>query len=129
MLSIAAVVSLALGLFQDFGAPRQTVQCGNDPSQQCNLPQVDWVEGVAIIAAIVIVVVVGSLNDWQKERQFQKLNEKKEDRGVKVIRHADEMVINIKVCILVPSESYDLISCFFHRMYWWVISHFLNLEK
>jgi P-type Ca2+ transporter type 2C len=102
LLSIAAVVSLALGLFQDFGTPPQTVQCGNNPSQRCNLPQVDWVEGVAIIVAIVIVVVVGSLNDWQKERQFQKLNEKKEDRLVKVIRHGDEMEINIKVCLVTP---------------------------
>ena len=95
LLSIAAVVSLALGLFQDFGTPPQTVQCG---SQRCTLPQVDWVEGVAIMVAVIIVVVVGSLNDWQKERQFRALNEKKQDRGVNVIRHGDEMVINIKVC-------------------------------
>ena len=43
----------------------------------------DWVEGVAIMVAVIIVVVVGSINDWQKERQFKKLNEKKEDRSVK----------------------------------------------
>jgi Ca2+-transporting ATPase len=47
--------------------------------------------------AILIVVVVGSLNDWQKERQFRKLNDKKEDRGVKVIRDGNEQVINVKV--------------------------------
>lgn len=44
-------------------------------------------EGVAIIVAIVVVVLVGSLNDWQKERQFQVLNAKKEDRTVKVCFH------------------------------------------
>ncbi|GJJ08344.1 hypothetical protein Clacol_002555 [Clathrus columnatus] len=110
LLSIAAVVSLALGFFQDFGTPPETVQCGDDPSQQCTLPKVDWVEGVAIICAIIIVVVVGSLNDWQKERQFQKLNEKKEDRGVKVIRHGVEMIINVKevlvgdIALLEPGE-------------------------
>lgn len=43
-------------------------------------------------------VLVGSLNDWQKERQFKKLNEKKEERGVKVIRDGHEKVIDIKVC-------------------------------
>ncbi|KIJ51508.1 hypothetical protein M422DRAFT_157926 [Sphaerobolus stellatus SS14] len=96
LLSIAAAVSLALGLFQDFGTPPQTIPCEDDPNSQCQLPRVDWVEGVAIIIAIVIVVVVGSLNDWQKERQFRALNEKKEDRGVKVIRHGEEKVINIK---------------------------------
>ena len=57
----------------------------------------DWVEGVAIMVAVIIVVVVGSINDWQKERQFKKLNEKKEDRSVKVIRDGAEKVINIKV--------------------------------
>ncbi len=43
-------------------------------------------------------VVVGSLNDWQKERQFKTLNERKEERGVKVIRDGVEKVIDIKVC-------------------------------
>jgi len=45
LLSIAAVISLALGLFQDFGTPRPAGQ-----------PPVDWVEGVAIMVAIFIVV-------------------------------------------------------------------------
>jgi Ca2+-transporting ATPase len=45
LLSIAAVVSLALGFFQDFGTPRPAGE-----------PPVDWVEGVAIMVAIFIVV-------------------------------------------------------------------------
>ncbi|EIW84082.1 calcium-translocating P-type ATPase [Coniophora puteana RWD-64-598 SS2] len=98
VLSIAAVVSLALGLFQDFGT---TTQEG---------PKVDWVEGVAIMVAILIVVLVGSLNDWQKERQFQTLNEKKDERGVKVIRNGIEHVIDVKevvvgdIALLEPGE-------------------------
>jgi Ca2+-transporting ATPase len=47
LLSIAAVVSLALGLFQDFGITR----LADDPP-------VDWVEGVAIMVAILIVASV-----------------------------------------------------------------------
>ncbi|GJE94582.1 cation-translocating P-type ATPase [Phanerochaete sordida] len=89
LLSIAAIVSLALGFFQDFGTPR--------PDDE---PPVDWVEGVAIIVAILIVVMVGSLNDWQKERQFQVLNEKKEERGVKVIRGGQEQVIDIRQVVV-----------------------------
>lgn len=42
-------------------------------------------------------MIVGSLNDWQKERQFQTLNEKKEERGVKVIRDGVEKVVDVKV--------------------------------
>ncbi|KAH8109562.1 calcium-translocating P-type ATPase [Phellopilus nigrolimitatus] len=49
---------------KDFGTQRPTFSCGN--GQTCTQPPVDWVEGVAIMVAIVIVVVVGSMNDWQK---------------------------------------------------------------
>ncbi|KAJ7871380.1 Ca-transporting ATPase [Mycena olivaceomarginata] len=99
LLSIAAVISLALGLFQDLVTSRPAGE-----------PPVDWVEGVAIMVAIFIVVVVGSVNDWQKERQFQTLNDKKEERGVKVIRGGVETVIDIKqvvvgdIALLEPGE-------------------------
>lgn len=55
-------------------------------------------------------VLVGSINDWQKERQFQTLNEKKEERGVKVIRAGVERVIDVHevvvgdVALLEPGE-------------------------
>ncbi|CUA75881.1 hypothetical protein RSOLAG22IIIB_01882 [Rhizoctonia solani] len=109
LLSIAAVVSLALGLYSDFGTPPELVVCSSGEGL-CEAPRVDWVEGVAIMIAILIVVVVGSLNDWQKERQFRKLNDKKEDRGVKVIRDGKEQVINVKevmvgdIALLEPGE-------------------------
>ncbi|KAG1821813.1 Ca-transporting ATPase [Suillus subaureus] len=86
-------------LFQDFGTP-----------QPAGEPPVDWVEGVAIMIAVLIVVVVGSINDWQKERQFKTLNEKKEERGVKVIRNGIERLIDVKevvvgdVALLEPGE-------------------------
>jgi Ca2+-transporting ATPase len=84
LLSIAAAVSLAVGLYQTFGTE-------HDPEH----PQIEWVEGVAIIVAIVIVVVVGSLNDWQKELQFVKLNKKKQDRNVNVIRSGKAREISV----------------------------------
>ncbi|OTB03628.1 hypothetical protein M426DRAFT_173820 [Hypoxylon sp. CI-4A] len=84
LLSVAAVVSLAIGLYQTFGIPSEDGQ-----------PSVEWVEGVAIIVAIVIVVLVGSLNDWQKERQFAKLNKKKQDRVVRVIRSGKTVEISV----------------------------------
>ena len=55
-------------------------------------------------------VMVGSLNDWQKERQFRVLNDKKEERGVKVIRSGVERVIDVKdllvgdIALLEPGE-------------------------
>ncbi|KAI1411136.1 calcium-translocating P-type ATPase [Hypoxylon sp. FL1857] len=84
LLSIAAIVSLAVGLYQTFGGEHEDGQ-----------PSVEWVEGVAIIVAIVIVVLVGSLNDWQKERQFARLNKKKEDRLVKVVRSGKTVEVSV----------------------------------
>ncbi|OXV11189.1 hypothetical protein Egran_01058 [Elaphomyces granulatus] len=82
LLTAAAAVSLALGIYQSVTAT------GNEA-------RVQWVEGVAIIVAILIVVVVGAANDWQKERQFVRLNRKKEDRHVKVIRSGRSIEISV----------------------------------
>jgi len=79
LLSIAAVISLALGLYETFSAGHG----------------VEWVEGVAIIVAITIVVTVGAANDWQKERQFAKLNARKDDREVKVVRSGRTIQISV----------------------------------
>lgn len=69
--------------------------------------QVDWVEGAAILAAVCIVAVVGSVNNWQKERQFRVLNARKEDHSVTVVRDGKESAINVKVSIIFsPSIRY-----------------------
>ncbi|KAI1969361.1 plasma membrane calcium [Ophidiomyces ophidiicola] len=82
LLSVAAVISLALGIYEAVSAK---------PGE----PRVQWVEGVAIMVAILVVVVVGALNDWKKEQQFVKLNKKKEDRSVKVIRSGKSIEISV----------------------------------
>ena len=101
LLSFAALISLALGIYQSVGGLHA-------PDE----PAVEWVEGVAIVVAIFIVVSVGALNDWQKERQFVKLNKKKEDRVVKVIRsgRSQEMsVYDLLVGDVMHLEPGDLI--------------------
>lgn len=99
ILSIAAAVSFALGMWQDFGPQ-------HDPDE----PRVNWVEGVAIsesshsfltwrrlltcfnhlclpaVTAIVIVTVTSSVNDYSKEKQFKALSETKEVPEVEVLR-------------------------------------------
>lgn len=75
LLTAAAAVSLAIGLYQAFTT-----------THTVSNPPVEWVEGVAIIVAVVIIVLAGSINDWQKSRQFKKLNEKKLEWDVKVVR-------------------------------------------
>lgn len=46
-----------------------------------------WIEGVAILVAVVVVVLVIAFNDWSKERQFRGLQNKIEsDHKFAVIR-------------------------------------------
>ncbi|KAG9300428.1 hypothetical protein G9A89_010053 [Geosiphon pyriformis] len=87
ILTVAAIISLALGIYEDFIAPTDDSEKGQ--------PKIKWVEGVAIVVAILIVVMVGSINDWQKEKQFQRLNAKKEDRTVKVTRNGREALLSV----------------------------------
>jgi P-type Ca2+ transporter type 2C len=61
-LSVAAIVSLALGFYQSF-RPGAT-------------DKVEWVQGVTILVAVVVIVVVQAVNDYQKERKFLVLNAK-----------------------------------------------------
>nr|XP_036585249.1 calcium-translocating P-type ATPase [Colletotrichum truncatum]KAF6795146.1 calcium-translocating P-type ATPase [Colletotrichum truncatum] len=84
LLSVAAVVSLALGLYEAIGQEHR-------PGE----PRVEWVEGVAIMVAILIVVLVGSINDWKMQRQFNTLDKKNSDRTVKVIRSGKSVEIPI----------------------------------
>ena len=64
LLIIAAIVSLALGLYTDFTPPQEMQPCVHpEPGKrECPAPPVDWVEGVAILVAVIVVDLVGSLN-------------------------------------------------------------------
>ncbi|KAL9552216.1 hypothetical protein MBANPS3_003883 [Mucor bainieri] len=84
MLSIASLVSLAVGIWEDY-SPRH-------PEDE---PRVGWVEGTAIIVAVLAVILTNAVNDYQKEAQFKKLNAKKEDRVVKVLRSGREQQISV----------------------------------
>lgn len=46
-----------------------------------------WIEGVAILIAVIIVVLVTAFNDWSKERQFRGLQNRIEgEQTFSVIR-------------------------------------------
>ena len=63
ILIVSAVVSFAVGFYED--------------------PAKGWIEGAAILAAVLIVAVVTACNNYSKEMQFRKLNAQKDD--VKVV--------------------------------------------
>ncbi|KAE8150327.1 hypothetical protein BDV25DRAFT_113401 [Aspergillus avenaceus] len=79
LLTIAAVISLSLGIYEAVSGQSQ----------------VDWIEGVAVCVAILIVVSATAGNDWQKERQFAKLNRRKIDRDVRVIRSGKPLMVHV----------------------------------
>ncbi|KAI9230922.1 MAG: PMCA-type calcium-translocating P-type ATPase [Piptocephalis tieghemiana] len=83
LLMIAAAVSLGLGIYED---TRTIYHRDPDTGEMVQESKVNWVEGCAILVAVIIVILVGSINDYQKEKQFQKLNAKKEAREVKILR-------------------------------------------
>ncbi|KAF2868451.1 hypothetical protein BDV95DRAFT_500506 [Massariosphaeria phaeospora] len=85
VLTVAAAISLALGLYETLGV----VHPPDAPAS------VDWVEGLAICIAIILVVLVTALNDWQKEQAFARLNAKKEEREIKVTRSGRIILISV----------------------------------
>lgn len=76
ILGICAAVSIGLGV---------TVE---DPST-------GWIDGTAILAAVFIVVMVTSVNDFNKEKQFRKLNELREEKNVTAIRNGENKSISV----------------------------------
>jgi Ca2+-transporting ATPase len=105
LLTAAAVVSLAIGLYQTFSL-----------KHTADNPPVEWVEGVAILVAVVIIVLVSTINDLEMARQFKKLNQKEQEQEVKVVRfgkpqliHSSEVLVGDVVLLepgdLVPADG------------------------
>ncbi len=67
ILEIAAIVSLGLSLY------RPPEEEGTSGYQEEEEEEHGWIEGVAILVAVIIVVFVTAFNDWSKERQFRGL--------------------------------------------------------
>ncbi|KAF7543876.1 hypothetical protein G7Z17_g10389 [Cylindrodendrum hubeiense] len=82
LLTISATISLAIGIYQ-------TV----DPSVDSS--RIEWVDGVTVVAAIAIIVLASAAADWQKNQKFKKLNERKDQRDVTVIRSGRYQTISV----------------------------------
>jgi Ca2+-transporting ATPase len=49
-------------------------------------PKTGWVEGVAIIAVLAIMIIITSLNDWFKDKRFVELASASKDAKLPVFR-------------------------------------------
>jgi len=99
ILLVAAVISLGLSFYQPSSSGEEGAHKGGDSSEK----EAGWIEGVAILAAVTVVVLVTAFNDWQKEKQFRGLQAKIEhDHQFSVIRGGD--VIQIPVGEIVTGD-------------------------
>lgn len=83
VLIVAAVVSLIVGMIED--------------------PAKGWIEGAAILFAVLLVAVVTATNNYNKESQFRKLNAVKDDVKVGVLRNGVATTIDVKKLVSLPS--------------------------
>ncbi|KAI8806543.1 hypothetical protein BJ742DRAFT_680028, partial [Cladochytrium replicatum] len=97
ILSVAAVFEIGIGIYKTFSAGE-----AGEAAEAAG-----WIDGLAIVLAIIIVVMVGSVNDYRKQAQFRKLNNFGRSLvTVKVIRDGQQVVIPAKdlvvgdVCIV-----------------------------
>jgi len=54
--------------------------------------EASWIEGVAILVAVLVVVLVTAFNDWQKEKQFRGLQSRIEHEHRFATIRAGELV-------------------------------------
>ena len=70
----------------------------------------EWVEGIAIWFTVLVIVSIGTYNDYKQEIAFHKLNSKNDEYLVKVIRDGEEQQISNKEIVvgdLIVLESGD----------------------
>lgn len=58
------------------------IQIGLGASPLTEHPETDWIEGIGIVFAIIVVVFVGSITNYTKEEKFKELN----DRNASMIK-------------------------------------------
>ncbi|CAG5132883.1 unnamed protein product, partial [Candidula unifasciata] len=93
ILIVAAIISLGLSFYKP---PKETAEChetGMDCLYSASVREEDtyrddeegleeaagWIDGLAILVAVVVVVVVTAFNDWSKEKQFRGLQSRIEN--------------------------------------------------
>ena len=114
MLMICAVVSIGLSFYHPSESNDTKPERMSGFSESQNL---EWIEGVAIILAVFIVVFMTAFNDWRKERQFRGLKNRIEsDNLTSVVRngvvtqiHIKDLVVGDVCCIkygdLIPADG------------------------
>lgn len=67
-------------------------------------PSTGWIEGVSILIAIALIVLISSCNDWSKDKKFAAINALAENGSVPVIRGKAGCSSNICIWDLVVGD-------------------------
>jgi len=82
MLIIAAVVSIVLSMTLE------------DPHTHKVERSTGWIEGVAILLSVALVVMVSSVSDYQKAKKFEELNRESAKKPVMCIRNGHRQLMD-----------------------------------
>jgi Ca2+ transporting ATPase len=95
MLIICSIISIGLSFYHPSDEKLGEEYALTYAKNSSNL---EWVEGAAIMIAVIVVVFVTAFNDWRKERQFRGLKDKlQQDQMASVIRSGNSNVrINVR---------------------------------
>ncbi|XP_071805419.1 plasma membrane calcium-transporting ATPase 3-like [Asterias amurensis] len=84
MLVIAAFISLGLAFLP------------TSSHHEAGETEAQWIEGAAILLAVIVVILVTAFNDWSKERQFRGLQNKIEsEHKITVIRAGEAILVKV----------------------------------
>ncbi|XP_030748686.1 plasma membrane calcium-transporting ATPase 2 isoform X3 [Sitophilus oryzae] len=89
ILEVAAIVSLGLSFYQP---QQEESESGFDDDETSH----GWIEGLAILISVIVVVLVTAFNDYTKERQFRGLQSRIEgEHKFSVIRQGEVKQISV----------------------------------
>ncbi|XP_020031701.1 plasma membrane calcium-transporting ATPase 4 isoform X1 [Castor canadensis] len=103
ILEIAAIISLVLSFYRPPGGDNEL--CGQAVSnpEESEEGETGWIEGAAILASVIIVVLVTAFNDWSKEKQFRGLQSRiEQEQKFSIIRNGQ--LIQLPVAEIVVGD-------------------------
>lgn len=80
-------------------------------------PHTDWIDGLSIVVAVIVVVAVGSITNYQKEKKFKQLNDTNNDmmkfvvtrNGHTKVVKSDEIlvgdIVNVSFGMILPADG------------------------
>ena len=93
MLIICSVISIGVSFYH----PDEEVLDEEYRLSSTSQANLEWVEGVAILIAVLVVVFVTAFNDWRKERQFRGLKDRiEQDHLTSVVRGGKIIQVNVR---------------------------------